>query len=230
MRILGIDTSTPESSVALLEDLEIRQEIVLDPPNPHSNRVLHLIDEVLTLAGVGLEAVDGFAVTRGPGSFTGLRVGMSLLEGMGLVTGKPVVGVDTLLAVAATAGDSPHPICAVLDARKKEIYTAFFRSAEGRLSRLSEDRAIAPGRFVESLGEPALFVGYGLAVYGEFFARHLGSRYLTAPGGRPSVAACAARIAGERLARVGAEGLGEEKNIHYLRKSEAEIQYSTKQA
>ena len=226
MRILGIDTATPQSSVALLENNTISRETILNPPSQFSNRVLQQVDEVLKGAGVDLHSVDLFAVTRGPGSFTGLRVGMSLLKGMGLVTGKPVVGIDTLEAVAATAGESGHPICPVLDARKKEIYTAFFRREAGRLTRISPDTAVSPECFIEHVVEPTLFVGFGLTVYGDWLARRLGDLYLTETNRpSPSVAACAARLALDRQERAGSDFFEEEGFIHYLRKPEAEINY-----
>jgi len=229
MRVLGLDTATPQSSVALLDDHSISKETVLDPPSPYSNRVLAMVDGVLSAAGVGLDSVDLFTVTRGPGSFTGLRVGMSLLEGMAMVTGKPVMGVDTLEAVAATVTDTGKPICPVLDARKKEIYTAFFRYEAGRLQRVSPDLAIEPERFIEHVQEPTVFVGFGLTEYGDFLAERLGPLFLTSPEpGSLTVAASAARLAWSRLNDAGPDALKKQESIHYLRKSEAEINYLKK--
>jgi len=154
MRILGIDSTTPKSSVALVEQNKVLAETHLQPLTKHSNRILALVDQVLAQSGVSLDAVDAFAVTRGPGSFTGLRVGVSLVQGLVLATGKPCIGVDTLEAVAASAGPTHRQICPFLDARKNQIYAAFFKYSDHRLQRTAADCAIEPVQFCEQVTEP----------------------------------------------------------------------------
>jgi tRNA threonylcarbamoyladenosine biosynthesis protein TsaB len=228
MRILGIDSTTPKSSVALVEQNKVLAETHLHPLTKHSNRILALVDQVLAQSGVSLDAVDAFAVTRGPGSFTGLRVGVSLVQGLVLATGKPCIGVDTLEAVAASAGPTHRQICPCLDARKNQIYAAFFKTSGHRLQRTTADCAIEPVQFCEQVTEPTLFLGYGLEAYGDLFARNLGPLFLTQPGEPGStVAASVAKLAGERLASKTEPGL-ETLTIKYVRKSEAELNFEKK--
>ena len=135
MRILGIDSSVPQGSVALLENNHIISETYLNKSSGnHSDGLLRMVDEVLSGAQYQLRDIDGFSVTAGPGSFTGLRVGVSLVKGFVLATEKPFKGIDTLEAVSACAEPTGHPICAILDARKKEVYCAFFRYEGNRMS------------------------------------------------------------------------------------------------
>ena len=127
MIIMGIDSSTPQSSVALVKDGRILHQAEVDIYTTVSNQIFVLIDKVLMASGVKLVDLDGFCLTTGPGSFTGLRVGASILKGLLLATSKPFVKIDTLEAVAFRAMPRDNKICAILDAKKKEVYTACFQ-------------------------------------------------------------------------------------------------------
>ena len=145
MKVLGIDTSTPCASVGLADDGGVISEYLLNVPVTHSERLLAAIHFVLKEAGCAMEALDGWAISLGPGSFTGLRIGVSTVKGLAYATGKPVVGVPTLDGLAAQISPTPYLICPILDARKKEVYTAFYRyNQENLLVRLSDYRAIHP--------------------------------------------------------------------------------------
>ena len=142
MIILGFDASTPKGSVALLDDDRIIAESVSS--SKYSDQFLVMVDEVLEKIVGGLEKVDGFCVTTGPGSFTGLRVGVSLIKGLVMATEKPFLGINTLEAYANLVKPVSQPICPILDARKKEIYTARFKYVEGHVSRETTDQAVSP--------------------------------------------------------------------------------------
>lgn len=224
MRILSLDSSTPQSaSVALLEDQNILSQISSRDNQPYSNQILSMVDRALSGAHTELDAVDGFAVTAGPGSFTGLRVGISLLKGFALATGKPFVEVDTLAAVAALMEPADYPICAILDAKKKEVYAAFFRYRDGRLERLSQDCATPPETLRDLVSEPTAFIGSGLRTYGEFLSKNLGALYIPNPKTKDhSTAASAALLARPQFDAGKSFDLNSLK-INYVRKSEAEI-------
>lgn len=226
MRILGIDSSVPQGSVALLEDDQIISETFLNKGSGnHSDGLLRMVDDVLSKAQCQLRDVDGFSVTRGPGSFTGLRVGVSLVKGFVLATEKPAWGIDTLEAVSACLKPTSHPICAILDARKKEVYCAFFRYEGNRVVRSTPDKAMAPDELCSAVSEPTVFIGSGLETYGEFFSGRLGSLFIdNSKAIEHSVAASAALLARPHLKNNPCFDL-DELTITYVRKSEAELNY-----
>jgi tRNA threonylcarbamoyladenosine biosynthesis protein TsaB len=221
--VLGVETSTMQGGVALVGHDRLVSEYMLNVEATHSERLLPAIDRMLSDAGMGLDALSGIAVSIGPGSFTGLRIGLSTVKGLAYATGLPVVGVPTLEALAWTLPFAAEQVCPVLDARKQEVYTALFRHERGGLVRLMEDAALAPETLCSRIRKPTLFLGDGLAAYGELFRRRLGDRMLLPPlasrGARP---ACVAELGRERLLR----GQGEPAESlvpRYLRPSEAEL-------
>ena len=226
MTILGIDSSVPQGSVALLEnDRIISEKLLSTGSGNHSDSLLRMVDEVLSQARHKIEDLDGFSVTTGPGSFTGLRVGVSLVKGFILAHEKPVQGIDTLEAVAACAEPSRHPVCAILDARKKEVYCAFFILEGNNIKRSTPDQAMTPENLCELVSEPTVFIGSGLNTYGEFFSHRLGPLFIdNSKANRYSVAASAALLARPHLENHPCFDLGELK-IKYIRKSEAELNH-----
>ena len=228
MRILGIDTATSTASVALLEnEAIIADEIRLQPKAGHAEIILTLVEEVFAKTRASLSDLDGIAVSIGPGSFTGLRVGLSTVKGLAYGGWVPVVGVSTLLANAARANDFDGLICSMLDARKKEVYASFFRRTNGALTRITED-AIAPiDAIIDQArtlagGGSTLFIGEGLKVYGNLVVSSLGDRARFCDAvGYPSLAAAVAGIGKTRLLDSEGDFLGSIVPV-YLRLSEAE--------
>lgn len=223
MRILGIDSSTPGCSIALLNNDTVVAEQIANPQPSHSKYLLQMVDQVLKRGESRLDDVDGFAVTIGPGSFTGLRIGVSLLKGFVLATEKPFMGINSLEALATTLNISKHPICTVLDARKSEVYAAVFESQKGGLSPLLKESAYSPEALCEKIEGSTLFVGCGAERYRETFKESLGARFLeseTPP--RFSTAAGAALLASRQFEHQKHFDLDQLK-INYIRKSEAEL-------
>ncbi len=223
MRILGIDSSTPGCSVALLNNDTIVAEQIADPRPSHSKYLLKMVDQTLKEGESRLDEVDGFAVTIGPGSFTGLRIGVSLLKGFVLATEKPFVGINSLEALANTIDTTEHPICTVFDARKNEVYAAVFESQKNVLSPLIRESVLSPESLCEKIETPTLFVGSGAERYRELFEKSLGSRFVE-PGTPPkfSSAAGAALLASQQFDHQKHFDLNQLK-INYIRKSEAEL-------
>lgn len=183
--ILAVDTATPCSSVALttgtLADGKVVATVSLSSSVTHSRRLLTSIDWLLIEAGVGKEQISGYAVGLGPGSFTGLRIGMATVKGLAAASGKPLYGTSTLDVIAAACSDR-RLICAVLDARKREVYTAFYRCGEDAMARrVSKIEVLPPDRLVERIGEPVLMIGDGLKEYGDYYRAELGETMATAP-------------------------------------------------
>ncbi len=221
MIILGLDASTPKGSVALLNGGSIIAESISS--STFADQFLVMVDEVLAEIEGGLERVDGFCVTTGPGSFTGLRVGVSLIKGLVLATEKPFWGINTLEAYANLVKPASQPICPVLDARKKEVYTARFKYTGETLSRETPDQAVSPQELCDQTQEPTIFLGGGLEPYGETLSSQMGDRFIhQAQLKNQTVAASAAQIAFTKFKASPSFNL-DDLAIHYVRKSEAEL-------
>jgi tRNA threonylcarbamoyladenosine biosynthesis protein TsaB len=126
-----------------------------------------------------LQEIDLWAVTVGPGSFTGLRIGLATIKGLALATGKPMIGLSTLEVLASSFAYSSHLICPVVDARKKEVFSAFFRSdGRGKVVMEGKPRNITPKVLVDELKEPVILVGNGASLYASLFREGLGPKAL----------------------------------------------------
>jgi tRNA threonylcarbamoyladenosine biosynthesis protein TsaB len=177
MRILGIDTSTSTASAAIVQTGQIIAEEFCsrqrkpggsNPIANHSEIILSLVASVLSRAAVGLADVGGIAVSVGPGSFTGIRIGLSTVKGLVYGTDIPACGVSTLQAIAARVTGFEGIVCSLLDARKHEVYSALFHKHEDRLERLKQDEIIPVVRLLEQLrafNKPCLLVGDGVTAY-----------------------------------------------------------------
>jgi len=151
MKILAIDTSSESSSVALLNDESIWAEFYFNTKRRYDETLLQTIDVLFSQTEIKPSDIDLFVATVGPGSFTGLRVGLSTIKGFAFSAGKPIAGVSTLMALACNIPNSEKSICPMIDARRGEIYTALYRMDKGGvLSNVSEERVTRmedfPGR------------------------------------------------------------------------------------
>lgn len=180
MRILALDTASESGSVAVADGGDLLAEITAARRETHSRYLMKLIDRALRLSGLSIKEIDGFAVTRGPGSFTGLRIGISTVKGLAWVTQKPIVGISSLSALAVQAGPTSRLICPMLDARNHEVYFGRYRFAGGRLKCELEDHAASPAAAIGGIGEPCLFIGDGAQRYREMITDSLGERALFA--------------------------------------------------
>jgi len=181
MRILALDTATKSCSVAVVDTDRLLAEATMLRTETHSIHLMDMIDRVLQMSGVGLDAVDGFAVTRGPGSFTGLRIGISTLKGLVAATGKPMKGISTLRALAGQVVHESQLICPIIDARKSEVYFSRYRCADGELKRESEAQVVSIEKALTGIEEPCLFVGDGAALYSQKIMEAMGRNALFVP-------------------------------------------------
>lgn len=184
MRVLAIETSTMLGGVAVVDDRQgLVAEARLNVRTTHSERLMSEIDRTLRLSGLGINDIDVFAASSGPGSFTGLRIGLSTLKGLSYATGKPVVAVPTLEALAWNFPMSTHPVCVLLDARKKEVYAGvFLREAEG-FRRLVPEQSVKIRELLAGLGDYGrlIFSGEGALLYRAEISEMLGPRAVFAP-------------------------------------------------
>jgi tRNA threonylcarbamoyladenosine biosynthesis protein TsaB len=214
--ILAVDTSTLQAGVALWQDgraLAERRRIV----TTHSEALLSMIDEVFVEAGVAPSAIEAVACGAGPGSFTGLRIGLATAKGLCFALQKPLVMISSLAALAARAPDGR--VCAALDAFKGEVYAAVFTVAAGVPTIEGAERVLPPAALIELLAEAPVdvVVGSGAAKYPELVGA---ARLLDEEAGpRP---ADVARLGAIRAARGEYDDLAAAAPA-YIRPSEAEL-------
>lgn len=228
MRILAIDTATWRCSVALVRDGCVLAERYERATSNHAGILPRLVDEALA-ASEPLTAADVIAVTIGPGSFTGLRIALSFAKGLAFAGGHRLVGVPTLDALALTAPITEMRVCAVLDARKREVYAGMYERVDGSLFRCGEPCAIDPERLARSVDAPCAFVGDAVDVYGDVFRRVLGDGVrLLAPSLQPPSAVAVATLAAVRLRTTPAGDDLASLSPAYVRPPEAELSQSAK--
>ena len=164
MRVLAVETSTLAGGVALLDDERVVGQYLLDVRVTHSERLMVAVDRLLADAAWAPEDLHGLAVSVGPGSFTGLRIGLSTVKGLALALAIPVAAVPTLDAMAAALPWASLPVCPVLDARRGEVYAALYRWDGGEMRREGDYLAIAPDALAARLAEPTLLLGEGASL------------------------------------------------------------------
>lgn len=240
MRILGIDTAVPAASVALVDDDELLAEetreapangaATINPPGNHAETLIPLIARLLRRACLTVEQLSGIAVSIGPGSFTGLRIGLATAKGIAYESGAPLVGISTLHATAARVNDYDGVIGALLDARKGEVYMALFRRVGQKITRLAPDSVLSIKSAIDFLrehcdatGATPLLVGNGARIYERRLRDALGSSLVITGdnNGYASVASQVARLGCERFTGSTGDDVGLLTPV-YLRISEAE--------
>lgn len=177
MKILAVETATRWQSVALLDGAKVVACADEDAGGAHAKRLVPAIDGLFKSSGWTLASLEGLAVSIGPGSFTGLRVGLATMLGIRSVTGLPLAGVPTLEGMAGNLPSSDRPLCPVLRSRVGEVYWAQYRWTEaGMLERLVEEQVGALDEMVRTLQGPTVVYGEGWQANREAFYRLLGSR------------------------------------------------------
>ena len=221
MIILAIDTASRSCSVALMEDQVVLAEINDVSGQTHSRHLMSMVAQAVTMSVGNRGVIDGYAVTKGPGSFTGLRIGISTAKGLAEAAGKPLVGVSSLEALAWQAYPAEMVIIPMLDARRKEVYTARYRRTDRTLERLRKEQALLPETAVEDVDTRCLLIGDGAVAYAERLRAVLGQRMQIAQPFqhiiRASTVAC---LAYERLLAAQDERMV--LTPHYIRKSYVE--------
>jgi len=222
VRLLTVDTSTNVFSIALSEDAKVLCEESGDAGPSTSAAIPSLIRSLFKHSGFQPEDLDAFAVTMGPGSFTGVRIGIALVKGLAYATGKPVVPLSSLELLAMNAGMSTVPVCTMFDARKGEVYSATF-SFTGGMKLIRMEKAADPLTVIDETDETTLFIGDGATRYQELICGRLGrlAIYPEEHLHRPRASA-AVPLAIKRL-RSGAAVSPFDLQPRYLRLSEAEL-------
>lgn len=158
MRILAFESSAVSASVALTEDDRLIAQSFQNCGLTHSRTLLPMVESLLQNCGVSLDEVDALAVAHGPGSFTGVRIGVATVKGLALGADKPCIGVSTLAAMACGARALAGRLCCVMDARAGQVYNALFAVQDGVPRRLCGDRAVKLSALAEEIGQEAYFL------------------------------------------------------------------------
>ena len=175
MLILAFESSAKPASAALVKDGQLLSQYTQCSALTHSRTLLPMAEDMLKNAELRLSDVDLIAVAHGPGSFTGIRIGVSTVKGLAWAAEKPCVGVSTLEAMAWHGLAVGGYICPVMDARRSQVYNALFKIENGRPVRMTEDRPIALeelAKEVTALGAPVFLIGDGAALCFEYFTAH----------------------------------------------------------
>jgi tRNA threonylcarbamoyladenosine biosynthesis protein TsaB len=230
MKILAIDTATQHCSVAVCLDLSLLAETTLLRHQTHSKHLLKMIRQTISMAGIKLNEIDAFAVTRGPGSFTGLRIGLSCIKGLAYALDKPVVSVSSLEVLATqamvTSNNNPLLICPLLDARKKEVYFSGFRYINNKLIQQNPEMVLSPEKLSLQIDGPSVFIGDGAIMYKDILTNTFkNAAYFPPPQQNYIRAHTVAILAFERFQKGDTDSLSS-LIPQYIRQSDAERKVS----
>lgn len=199
MNILALDTSAKTTSVSLCDDTRVIAEFSLNTMKTHSQTLMPMIEAALHTSGTSLSEIDLFAVSSGPGSFTGLRIGIGAVKGLALGLSKPCIGVSTLEALAYNMIDHDGIVLTAMDARCKQVYCAFFRVSQKTVTRLTPDTACAIESLAGTLstfdGAPVTVVGDGAQLCVSLLQKDVPSLQLASEPNRTQRASSVARCA-----------------------------------
>lgn len=230
MLVLAVDTATTVAGVALVSENEVIKEEFINFKKTHSEILMPVIDRVLRECEYILDDIDFIAITEGPGSFTGLRIGMAAAKGLSLASDKPLIGISTLDVLAHNIAGNNALVCPLLDARKQEVYSAFY-DVEGKYPLgITEMATFTPEELINSVSktleavqkEKVILLGDGYYRYSDYWQEALGNKLINLP----------MHLMLPRASALGSLALGKAKKDGfddvfalrpvYIRKSEAE--------
>ena len=231
MKVLGIETATPSGGVAIVDENEgLLVSYQLSSSQTHSERLMLTVDEILKKAELKVADLDAIGVSIGPGSFTGIRIGMSVAKGLAYAGNKPLVPVPTLEAIAYRFFLPGKIMCPLIDARRSEVYAAFFEviDHENALRQVGKDIVDSPQHVLQQISQPAIFSGTGALRYKDIIRASLGSTAEFAPPHR--ILPSPEEVAFLALQRFKENKVADPFTLEprYIRPSDAEIKISQK--
>lgn len=218
MKILALDSSGLVASVAIVEDDNLIAEYTVNYKKTHSQTLLPMMDEIIHMTETDLNSVDAIAVAKGPGSFTGLRIGAATVKGLGLALKKPIIGIPTVEGLAMNLYETHSLICPLMDARRNQVYTGIYKFLDGRLQTVKEQTPVGIEEIIDALniiGQEVVFLGDGIPVYRDRIAAGMTVPYHFAP----------AHVNKQRAAAIGVRAMDYFKNGIYVNADEFELEY-----
>ena len=230
MKTLAIESSGVVASVALLEDGKCIGEYTTNHKQTHSQTLVPMLDQLRTMLQFEMKEIDSIAISKGPGSFTGLRIGSATAKGLGLALNCPLVEVSTLQGLAYNLYGCAGIVCPMMDARRNQVYTAAYRFVKNENHGYDMKELLAPTALdlntliaeLANYEEPVTFLGDGAVAYKEALEQNCKFSFTYAPAASMYQRAASIAALGERFFREGKGILAKEHQPEYLRKSQAE--------
>ena len=230
MKILGIESSSLVASVAVVTDEILTAEYTVNFKKTHSQTLLPMLDEIVQMTELELSELTAIAISGGPGSFTGLRIGSATAKGLGLALHKPLIHVPTVDAMAYNLFGCRHRICPIMDAKRGQVYTGLYRYEE-RFIVVKENVAMDLEELLAELvagGDTVVFLGDGVPVYRKRIQAILGEKALFAPPQSNRQRAASVAALGAAMYAEGRTETAAEHAPEYLRVSQAERELTLK--
>lgn len=225
MKLLAIDSSSLVASVAVVTEDTVLAEYSLNYKKTHSQTLLPMIDEMTAMLELDLQEIDGIAVSAGPGSFTGLRIGSATAKGLGLALRKPLIPVPTIDAMAYQLYGVQGAICPIMDARRQQVYTGIYAYENGQFAVIEKQMAVSVQELAQklnALGKPVTLLGDGVPVYGALLQNLLTTSCAFAPAFAARQRAGALGLLAVQYYRAGKIETADAHKPEYLRVSQAE--------
>lgn len=226
MKVLALETATLAGSIAIVDDVEgLIGEVKVSVKIAHSERLMPSIEWLLKASGISIKEIDIFAVSIGPGSFTGLRIGLSTVKGFAFAAGRPVVPVRTLDAFARTMPFCCDLVCPMLDARRNEVYAALYRWDNDICTKIIPETSIKPEELLREITGPVVFMGEGARLYRNVISDILKTGAMFAPPSHMSPSASTVAEIAIEMTKQGMTADPVSLVPFYIRKSEAEVKW-----
>lgn len=225
MKILGLDSSGVVASVAVVEDDNLVAEYTVNYKKTHSQTLLPMLDQIVSMTELNLETLDAIAVAAGPGSFTGLRIGSATAKGLGLALKKPLIAVPTVEALAYNLYNTSGLICPIMDARRNQVYTGIYQFTDKGFYTVENQMAVSIEELLEKLnryGEKVVFLGDGVPVFEHVIKEYMEIPFSFAPAHVNKQRAAAVAALGTLYYAKGNIQTASEHVPDYLRVSQAE--------
>ena len=232
MKILAIESSGLVASAAIVTEDTLLAEYTVNFKKTHSQTLLPMVEEIVSMVGMELKEIDAIAVSAGPGSFTGLRIGSATAKGLGLALGKPIIPVPTTHGIAANLYGAEGIICPLMDARRNQVYTGLYRYDKNGFEVVEDQMAVLVDEVIEkinAIGEPVTYLGDGVEAFSEILQENTTVPFSFAPLHCNKQRAGALAVRAVELFREGCIQTAQEHEPDYLRLSQAERELAQKQ-
>ena len=176
MKILGIDTSSSNLSLAILGDKDEVFERNIEAGRRLSSIIIESITDIIKKKKMSLDSLDAFAVGLGPGSFTGLRIGIATVKGLALATSKPIIAIPSLDILASSVSENEYQICPIIDAKRQKVYSSIYKTKNNNLVRKNDYLLVDIEKLLKKIKNKTIFLGDGINIYKKIIKDKLGKK------------------------------------------------------